>query len=77
VSEPSHTEADHIACPEFRGNLSLDRRGFVKAGGLGLWGLSLATIYRHLGLDIKANYTDFTGRLTPVLPYGDPIEELF
>ena len=34
-------------------------------------------MYRHLGVDTKVNYTDFTGRPNPVLPYGDPIEELF
>jgi uncharacterized protein (DUF1501 family) len=37
----------------------------------------LATMYRHLGVDTKAQYTDFAGRPHPVLPYGDPIEELF
>jgi uncharacterized protein (DUF1501 family) len=37
----------------------------------------LATIYRHLGMDPKANYTDQTGRPHPVLPEGSPIDELF
>jgi len=37
----------------------------------------LATMYRHLGIDTKINYTDFAGRPHPVLPYGEPIEELF
>ncbi|HXG62847.1 MAG TPA: DUF1501 domain-containing protein [Planctomycetota bacterium] len=37
----------------------------------------LATIYRHLGVDIHAEYPDFSGRPRPVLPFGEPIEELF
>ncbi|MSR32129.1 MAG: DUF1501 domain-containing protein [Gemmataceae bacterium] len=37
----------------------------------------LATIYRHLGMDTKAHYTDPTGRPFPVLSLGDPIDELF
>jgi uncharacterized protein (DUF1501 family) len=37
----------------------------------------LATIYRHLGIDTTAQYEDFAGRPHPVLPFGDPIEELF
>jgi len=37
----------------------------------------LATMYRHLGIDTKINYTDFAGRPHPVLPFGEPIEELF
>ena len=28
--------ADLVGCPEFRRNLAMDRRGFVKAGALGL-----------------------------------------
>jgi len=166
--------ANRIGCAEFRRNLAMDRRGFVKAGALGLGGLSLAnlmraeeavknrdavsndkcviilwkrglmdrvmvvawgefgrtpkvnkaggrdhypgmfsaalsgggiqggavvgssaskgalpkdrplrpqdvlaTMYRHLGIDTKINYTDFAGRPHPVLPFGEPIEELF
>ena len=69
VSEPSPTEADRIGCPEFRRNLSLDRPLHPQD--------VLATMYRHLGVDTKVNYPDFTGRPNPVLPYGDPIEELF
>lgn len=37
----------------------------------------LATIYRHLGIDTQANYTDHRGRPHPVLPQGTPIDELF
>lgn len=37
----------------------------------------LATLYRHLGVDITAQYSDFAGRPHPVLPYGRPIAELF
>lgn len=37
----------------------------------------LATIYRHLGIDTKAEYLNNSGRPHPVLPSGTPIEELF
>ena len=37
----------------------------------------LATIYRHLGVDTAAQYTDTSGRPNPVLPSGKPIAELF
>ncbi len=37
----------------------------------------LATVYRHLGVDPTINYTDHSGRPHPVLPFGQPIEELF
>jgi hypothetical protein len=36
----------------------------------------LATIYRHLGVDTKADYMS-NGRPIPVLPSGKPIDELF
>jgi uncharacterized protein (DUF1501 family) len=36
----------------------------------------LATIYRHLGIDVNQSYLDNTGRPHPVLPSGRPIEEL-
>ncbi len=36
----------------------------------------LATVYRHLGIDTTAVYTDNTGRPHPVLPSGRPLEEL-
>jgi hypothetical protein len=36
----------------------------------------LATLYRHLGVDVTASYTDNSGRPHPVLPSGRPIEEL-
>jgi uncharacterized protein (DUF1501 family) len=37
----------------------------------------LATMYRHLGVDIHTEYLDHTGRPRPVLPFGKPIDELF
>ncbi len=37
----------------------------------------LATIYRHLGIDTKAQYADLAGRPHPVLSSGEPIAELF
>ena len=36
----------------------------------------LATLYRHLGVDVNQSYLDNTGRPHPVLPSGRPIEEL-
>jgi hypothetical protein len=36
----------------------------------------LATVYRHLGVDVKEEYID-NGRPVPVLPGGTPIDELF
>jgi hypothetical protein len=37
----------------------------------------LATIYRHLGVDTELQYLDHAGRPRPVLPFGEPIDELF
>jgi uncharacterized protein (DUF1501 family) len=37
----------------------------------------LATLYRHLGVDVHAEYPDHAGRPRPVLPAGRPIDELF
>ncbi|MSU20998.1 MAG: DUF1501 domain-containing protein [Pedosphaera sp.] len=37
----------------------------------------LATMYRHLGIDTTAQYADHAGRPHPVLPFGNPINELF
>jgi uncharacterized protein (DUF1501 family) len=37
----------------------------------------LATMYRHLGIDTTAQYTDHFGRPNPILPSGSPIDELF
>ena len=37
----------------------------------------LATIYRHVGVDTEAQYLDNFGRPLSVLPYGQPIDELF
>ena len=36
----------------------------------------LATVYRHLGVDVNVNYTNASGRPFPVLPGGKPIDEL-
>jgi hypothetical protein len=36
----------------------------------------LATLYRHLRVDVTASYLDNSGRPHPVLPSGRPIEEL-
>ncbi len=36
----------------------------------------LATIYRHLGINHRAEFPDFSGRPIPILPEGDPIREL-
>jgi hypothetical protein len=36
----------------------------------------LATMYRHLGVDVDAQYLNATGRPIPVLPSGKPIDEL-
>lgn len=35
-----------------------------------------ATVYRHLGIDYDQSFPDFQGRPMPILPFGDPIEEL-
>ncbi|HZE97619.1 MAG TPA: DUF1501 domain-containing protein, partial [Planctomycetota bacterium] len=37
----------------------------------------LATIYRHVGVDVNTEYLDHTGRPRPVLPAGRPVDELF
>jgi hypothetical protein len=37
----------------------------------------LATLYQHLGVDVHAQYHDAAGRPISVLPFGQPIEELF
>jgi hypothetical protein len=36
----------------------------------------LATIYRHLGIDYRREFQDFSGRPVPILAEGQPIEEL-
>lgn len=35
-----------------------------------------ATVYRHLGIDSTQSFPDHRGRPMPILPYGEPIEEL-
>lgn len=41
-----HSASDKIGCPEFRQLLAMERRGFLKAGLLGLAGLSLSDLLR-------------------------------
>jgi len=36
----------------------------------------LATIYRHLGIDYRATFQNFSGRPVPILGEGQPISEL-
>ena len=36
----------------------------------------LATVYRHLGIDVHKSYLNNAGRPMPVLPSGQPILEL-
>jgi len=36
----------------------------------------LATVYRHLGIDLETSFKDFFGRPIPILPHGAPISEL-
>jgi hypothetical protein len=36
----------------------------------------LATLYRHLGIDVTEQYINNAGRPIAVLPSGKPIEEL-
>ena len=40
------SQASVHGCPEFRRNLAIDRRGFVKAGALGMAGLSLTDLLK-------------------------------
>lgn len=35
-----------------------------------------ATVYRHLGIDYEQTFPDHSGRPMPILPFGEPIEEL-
>jgi hypothetical protein len=37
----------------------------------------LATLYRHLGIDTARTHLDLAGRPHPILPFGEPIDELF
>src|SRR5213079_742634 len=36
----------------------------------------LATMYRFLGVDPKVQYNDASGRPHPVLPFGEPLDEM-
>jgi hypothetical protein len=35
-----------------------------------------ATVYRHLGIDYNRAFPDHNGRPMPILPFGDPIQEM-
>lgn len=35
-----------------------------------------ATVYQHLGIDFTDSLNDYSGRPMPILPFGQPIEEL-
>ncbi len=35
-----------------------------------------ATVYRHIGINYDQSFPDFQGRPMPILPFGEPIEEL-
>ena len=35
-----------------------------------------ATVYRHLGIDTELTFPDYSGRPMPILPFGEPIQEL-
>lgn len=35
-----------------------------------------ATVYRHLGINYEQSYLDHGGRPMPILPFGEPIQEL-
>ena len=35
-----------------------------------------ATVYTHLGIDYTESFLDHQGRPMPILPFGDPVEEL-
>src|SRR5262245_40841529 len=56
--------ANSIGCPEFRRELRLSRRGFVKAGVLGSAGLSLAELLRH---EAQANSAAATRRNSVII----------
>ena len=68
--------ANRIGCAEFRRNLAMDRRGrrLLRQQGAPAQGLPS---HPQDALDPKINYTDYAGRPHPVLPFGEPIEELF
>lgn len=60
-----------FGCEEFQRNPAIDRHGFVKAGALGMAGLSLSQV---LKAQIHADPKELP---VPVLPFGNPIDELF
>ncbi|HAB12989.1 MAG TPA: DUF1501 domain-containing protein, partial [Planctomycetaceae bacterium] len=36
----------------------------------------LATVYRHMGINPRHEFVNFAGRPLPILPHGEPIDEL-
>ena len=60
-----------FGCEEFQRNLAIDRRGFLKAGALGMTGFSLSQVLKAQNLAVPKD------RPVPVLPFGNPIAELF
>jgi len=36
----------------------------------------MATVYRHLGIDVTQTFLDFSGRPVPILTSGRPISQL-
>ena len=36
----------------------------------------LASLYQHLGIDSARSFLDHQGRPMPILPFGEPIQEL-
>lgn len=35
-----------------------------------------ASVYQHLGINYELSFPDFSGRPMPILPFGEPIQEL-
>jgi uncharacterized protein (DUF1501 family) len=56
---------------------SSDRKGSAPADNPKIVHDVLATMYRHLGIDINQNNLDYNGRPHAVLSDGSPIDELF
>lgn len=57
-----------IGATNARGEYPIDRQ----LSPNDLW----ATIYRHLGIDYDDSFPDLQGRPMPILPFGQPIEEI-
>ena len=55
---------------------STNARGSLPASRPFVPGDLLATLYRFLGVPLDTHFNDYTGRPTPILPEGTPIDEL-